>query len=269
MSESAAGGEPLIRAEDVTVRFGGLKALDGVTFDIARDEIFGIIGPNGAGKSTLINVLSGIYGASRGQIFFEGRKLAGLKPHMAVRRGIVRTFQNSRLFTDLSVLDNVLIGMHSRMKGGVLDAALWRRHTRRDLAWGSEEAIELLRELSPTLVDRRHARAGELPQADKRRVEIARAMASDPRLLMLDEPSAGMDVEDTERLVADIKRLKSERPGLSVVVIEHDMALMRTLPDRVMVLNYGELIALDTFENAVQVEAVREAYLGHKEAEHA
>lgn len=269
MSERPDERAPLIRAEDVTVQFGGLCALDGVGFDILHDEIFGIIGPNGAGKSTLINVLSGIYPVSRGQLSFEGTRLARLKPHLAVRRGIVRTFQSSRLFTDLSVLDNVLTGMHCRMKGGVLDAALWRWHTRRDLARGAEEAVELLRELSPTLVDRRNTPAGELPQADKRRVEIARAMASGPRLLMLDEPSAGMDAEDTERLVEDIKRLKAQRPGLSVVVIEHDMALMRTLPDRIMVLNYGQRIALDTFEAAVQVDAVREAYLGYKEAEHA
>ncbi len=269
MNERTGERAPLIRAEEVGVQFGGLSALDGVSFDIEHDEIFGIIGPNGAGKSTLINVLSGIYPLSRGRLSFEGTSLARLKPHLAVRRGIVRTFQNSRLFTELSVLDNVLIGMHCRMKGGVLDAALLRRHTRRDLARGAEEAIELLRELSPTLVDRRHTPAGELPQADKRRVEIARAMASNPRLLMLDEPSAGMDVEDTERLVEDIKRLKAERTGLAVVVIEHDLSLMRTLPDRIMVLNYGQRIALDTFEAAIQVEAVREAYLGYKETEHA
>lgn len=269
MSEGTNGRTPLVRAEDVGVRFGGLTALDGVGFDIARDEIFGIIGPNGAGKSTLINVLSGIYPLSRGRLAFDGMRLARLKPHLAVRRGIARTFQNSRLFTDLSVLDNVLIGMHCRMKGGVLDAALWRWHTRRDLARGTEEAAELLHELSPTLAGRRHTPAGELPQADKRRVEIARAMASNPRLLMLDEPSAGMGAEDTERLVEDIKRLKAQRPGLSVVVIEHDMALMRTLPDRVMVLNHGERIALGTFEQVVGVEAVREAYLGTRAVEHA
>jgi branched-chain amino acid transport system ATP-binding protein len=269
MNERPDESAPLVRAEDLTVRFGGLSALEGVGFEIAHDEIFGIIGPNGAGKSTLINVLSGIYPLTRGRLSFDGATLGGLKPHRAVRRGIVRTFQNSRLFTDLSVLDNVLIGMHTRMKGGVLDAALWRWHTRRDLARGTEEAVELLRELGPALVERRHTPAGVLPQADKRRVEIARALASGPRLLMLDEPSAGMGSADTQRLVEDIKRLKAQRPGLSVVVIEHDLALMRTLPERVMVLDYGERIALDTFEAAVQVEAVREAYLGSKGAEHA
>lgn len=265
-SEAAA---PMVTAEDVTVQFGGLTAVDSVSFDIGCDEIFGIIGPNGAGKSTLINVLSGIYRPTSGRVLFEGRDIVGVKPHHAVRRGVVRTFQNSRLFGDLSVLDNVLIGMHTRMRGGVLDAALWRRHTRCDLARGTEEAEALLRELSEHLADRRHVSARDLPQADKRRVEIARALAAQPKLLMLDEPSAGMGTRDTERLVEDVKRIKAEREGLSVVVIEHDMALMRTLPDRVLVLNYGARIALDTFEAIVQLEAVREAYLGHKEAQHA
>lgn len=269
MRANAETGQPLVVAEDVTVQFGGLKAVDSVSFDIGRDEIFGIIGPNGAGKSTLINVLSGIYRPTSGRVLFEGRDVVGIKPHHAVRRGIVRTFQNSRLFGDLSVLDNILIGMHTRMRGGVLDAALWRRHTRRDLAHGTKEAEALLRELSEDLVDRRHVAARDLPQADKRRVEIARALASQPKLLMLDEPSAGMDSRDTERLVEDVKRIKSKRAGLSVVVIEHDMALMRTLPDRVLVLNYGARIALDTFEAVVQLDAVREAYLGHREAQHA
>lgn len=260
---------PLLSVEDLTVQFGGLKALDGVDFSIASDEIFGIIGPNGAGKSTLINVLSGIYRPSSGRVRFQGRDVTGIKPHRAVRLGIVRTFQNSRLFGDLSVLDNVLIGMHTRMKGGVLDAALRRRRTRQELDRGNQEAEALLGELSPALVDRLYTPARELPQADKRRVEIARALASDPKLLMLDEPSAGMDARDTQRLVEDIRRLKGERSGLSVVVIEHDMAFMKALPDRVMVLNYGALIALDTFEAAIRVEAVREAYLGHKEQRHA
>lgn len=269
MPAATDAAQPIVMAEDITVQFGGLRAVDSVSFDIGRDEIFGIIGPNGAGKSTLINVLSGIYRPTSGRMLFEGRNVIGLKPHQAVRRGIVRTFQNSRLFGDLSVLDNVLIGMHTRMSGGVLDAALWRRHTRRDMARGAEEAEALLGELSEDLVDRRHVPARDLPQADKRRVEIARALASRPKLLMLDEPSAGMSTRDTERLVADVKRIKAEREGLSVVVIEHDMALMRTLPDRVMVLNYGALIALDTFEAVVELAAVREAYLGHKEAHHA
>lgn len=260
---------PLLSVENLTVQFGGLKALDAVGFNIAADEIFGIIGPNGAGKSTLINVLSGIYRPTSGRVRFEGRDMTGIKPHRAVRLGIVRTFQTSRLFGDLSVLDNVLIGMHTRMKGGVLDAALRRRRTRQELERGNQEAEALLGELSPALVDRRYAPARELPQADKRRVEIARALASGPKLLMLDEPTAGMDAGDTQQLVEDIRRLKAERSGLSVVVIEHDMAFMRALPERVMVLNYGAMIALDSFEAAIQVEAVRKAYLGGKEQQHA
>lgn len=258
------GNEALLKAEDVTVRFGGLTAVDAVSFQIQADEILGVIGPNGAGKSTLINVLSGIYRPSQGRVVFDGRDVTRLKPHQAVRLGVVRTFQNSRLFGDLSVLDNVLIGMHTRTRGGIFDAVVRRRHAMRELRKAVIEATELLEELGGELLERRLLPARELPHADKRRLEIARALAACPRLLLLDEPSAGMDVDETDRLVVDIKRLRGERPGLAVMVIEHDMNLMRQLPDRILVLNYGKRIALGDFEEISAIEEVRSAYLGRR-----
>lgn len=252
----------LLKAQDVTVSFGGLVALDSVSFDIKRDEILGIIGPNGAGKSTLINVMSGIYEASRGQVNFAGRNMARIKPHQAVRMGIVRTFQNSRLFGDLSVLDNVLIGMHTQTQGGILKAVFMQRSADRELRRNAEAATALLEELGGELVKQRMSPARDLAHADKRRLEIARALAASPKLLLLDEPAAGMGAVDTENLVKDIKRIRAERPGLAVAIIEHDMSLMRTLPDRIMVLNFGQRIALGDFHTVSQNEAVRIAYLG-------
>lgn len=259
---TVAEKETLFKAEDVTVQFGGLTALDSVSFGIRPDEILGIIGPNGAGKSTLINVMSGIYRASRGQVSFDGRAIARIKPHQAVGLGIVRTFQTSRLFNELSVLDNVLAGMHTQTRGGVLSAVFRRRRTMQELRKAADQATRLLQELGGELMEQRLSPAAGLTHADKRRLEIARALAARPRLLLLDEPSAGMDTTETERLVADIKRLRSQRPGLAVGIIEHDMGLMRTLPDRVMVLNFGERIAIGDFSEVSKNETVRAAYLG-------
>lgn len=252
----------LLKADDVTVKFGGLTALDSVNFEVMPNEIFGIIGPNGAGKSTLLNVMSGIYRASHGQITFDGRDMKRIKPHQAVRLGVVRTFQNSRLFGDLSVLDNVLIGMHTRTHCGIFDAVLRRGRAMRELRQAADHATTLLEELGGELMAQRLAPARGLTYADKRRLEIARALAAEPRLLLLDEPAAGMGTAETERLVEDIKRLRNQRPELAVVVIEHDMGLMRALADRVMVLNYGQRIALGDFQEVSNNEVVRTAYLG-------
>jgi len=254
--------ESLLKVDNVSVRFGGLIAIDSISFDIRRDEIFGIIGPNGAGKSTLINVMSGIYRPTEGQISVEGRKIQRIKPHQAVKLGIVRTFQNSRLFNELSVLDNVLIGMHLHTYGGVLKATFLRKRTMRELQDAARQATTLLGELGGELMEQRMMPAQGLAHADKRRLEIARALAARPRLLLLDEPAAGMGDSDTKQLVQDINRLRAQRPGLAIGIIEHDMNLMRSLPDRIMVLNYGRQIAIGDFQTVSQNEEVRSAYLG-------
>jgi branched-chain amino acid transport system ATP-binding protein len=254
--------ETILRCAGATMRFGGLTALDDVSFTLARGQVLGVIGPNGAGKSTIFNLLTGIHRPQAGEITFFGQDLTRTAPHEIVRLGIARTFQTSRLFHDLSVLDNVLIGMHTRTTGGVLQAIFCHGKTRLQLERAAEEAGALLRAVSPSLFQDRLRPARELPQADRRRLEIARALAAAPKLLLLDEPSSGMDEDETRQLVADIRRICAERRDLSLIVIEHDMALVAELPDHVIVLDYGRKIAEGPFDEVRRAKSVQEAYLG-------
>lgn len=255
---------PLLACESVSVRFGGLAAVDQVSFTVAAGEILGVIGPNGAGKSTLFNAITGIYRASSGSIRFAGRELIGRPTHQIVKYGIARTFQSSRLFVDMSVLDNVVIGLHTQTRTGVLDAVLRYGFARRELDAAAARAEQLLMAVSSDLFEQRYRRAGELAQADRRRLEIARALASEPRLLLLDEPSSGMDDKETQALVRDIRAICERRPDLAIGIIEHDMSVVAALPDRVMVLDYGRKIAEGTFDSVRALEHVQQAYLGGK-----
>jgi branched-chain amino acid transport system ATP-binding protein len=254
--------EVALRCEGAVMRFGGLTALDHVSFTLGRGQVLGVIGPNGAGKSTLFNLLTGIYRPQAGAITFLGHDLTRAAPHQIVRLGIGRTFQTSRLFQDLSVLDNVVIGMHTRTSGGVLGAIFKHGRARRQLEQAAERAGALLQSVSPGLYEDRLRPARQLPQADRRRLEIARALAAQPKLLLLDEPSSGMDEDETAQLVADVRRIRAERPELSMIVIEHDMALVMELPERVIVLDYGRKIAEGRFDEVRRMKAVQEAYLG-------
>jgi branched-chain amino acid transport system ATP-binding protein len=251
------------------MRFGGLVAMAEVDFDLKRGEILGIIGPNGAGKSTLLNIITGIYVPSSGEVRLEGEPLNGVPPHKIVGRGIARTFQSSRLFSDLSVIDNVVIGRHSKTRSGVIDAIFRRGRADREMSASVSIAEELLKAVSRDLFEQRHRPAGELPQADRRRLEIARAVASEPKVLLLDEPSSGMDDSDTDALMDDIRALCAARPDLSLMIIEHDMRLVAALPHRVMVLDYGQKLADGPFEEVRLVPRVQEAYLGRKAAQNA
>ena len=257
---------PLLETRGLSIRFGGLIAVSGVDLSLKAGEILCIIGPNGAGKSTLFNMISGIYRPSAGKVLLDGRDITGTPAHRIAEAGIARTFQSSRLFTDLTLVDNVVIGMHCRTRTGVLDALLRPGRARAELDAAAERAGELLRLVSPHLHERRHTLAGTLPQADRRRLEIARALASDPRLIMLDEPSSGMDDRDTDALIEDIHMTMAERPGLSYIIIEHDMRLVAALPERVVVIDYGEKIAEGHFSEVRLMPRVQEAYLGQKAA---
>ena len=259
----------LLEGEGLTMRFGGLVAMAEVSFTLQRGEILGIIGPNGAGKSTLFNLITGLYRPSSGEVRLEGQRLAGIPTHKIVARGIARTFQSSRLFGDLSVVDNVVIGRHTHTRSGVLDAIFRRGKAQRELAESYSVAEDLLRSVSRGLYDQRHRPAAELPQADRRRLEIARALASQPKVLLLDEPSSGMDDADTDALVADIRSICAARPELAVMVIEHDMRLIAALPHRVMVLDYGQKLADGPYEEVRQIPRVQEAYLGRRANRHA
>ncbi len=255
----------LLTVEGLSISFGGLRALRGVGFEVTRGQVYSIIGPNGAGKTTLFNCLSGIYRPDAGRVVFRGEEIQGLRPDAVARRGLARTFQNLELFARMSVMENLMLGRHLHMKTGVLRGALllgrWSFAAREEVAHRArvEEIVEHL-ELAAV----RDKPVGSLPYGTQKRVELGRALALEPELLLLDEPCAGMNAEERQDLVFWVQDIRAET-GATVLLIEHDMGLVMDVSDRVLVLNFGEAIAEGTPAEVRRHPEVLRAYLGEDE----
>jgi ABC-type branched-subunit amino acid transport system ATPase component len=252
----------LLSCTKVTRRFGGVVALDGLDLQLDEGGVLGLIGPNGSGKTTFFNVLTGIFPATSGEVQFAGAPITDLRPQEVYRAGIARTFQRSRLCLPLSIFDNLMIGNHQRLHHGLWFNLVRRDALARQVEQARADAIELLRTFDEPLTSRLGDPVSRVPMIDRRRIEICRALISRPQLLLLDEPSAGMTHEETQRLMDDLLIVKRRMARLTIILIEHEMSVIERITDRCVVLNYGRKIAEGTYAEVARDPLVRQAYLG-------
>lgn len=251
-----------LSVNNLTMKFGGLVAIDNFSWSLHKGEILGIIGPNGAGKTTVFNVVSGLYTPTAGEIRFKGCIINGLPPNKIAKMGIKRTFQQSRLFDNISVLDNILVGMATQSKDILIKAIFRRRLLSLELERNIQKSQNILRHFSLFLADNPYKKAGDLVPGERRKLEICRALASDPDVLLLDEPAAGMDPNESTELMEDILKIQEFRKDIGIILIEHDMAVVQKTADFIVVLSYGKEIARGSFAEVSSNPLVQEAYLG-------
>ena len=252
----------LLEADGLVRRFGGVVALDGLDLAVASNEILGLIGPNGSGKTTFFNVVTGIYGADEGRVIFDGVDITKAASRAVYQAGISRTFQRSRLSLPLSIFDNIMIGNHKRLNQGLWFNLVRRADFRREFEENYRAARALVEVFEPGLADRLFEPVAGLPMIDRRRIEICRALISAPRLLLLDEPSAGMTHDETAELMNDILLVRERNKDLTIVIVEHEMGVIERITDRCIVLNFGRKIAEGPYREVAADAQVQEAYLG-------
>ena len=252
----------LLEVRGLTKKFGGVTALDGVDLNVDRGEILGLIGPNGSGKTTLFNVVTAIDGADAGAIRFEGADISRASPQAVHRAGVARTFQRSRLSLPLSIFDNVMIGNHKRLSRGLWFNLMRRGAFRREFEQNYAAARALVQVFDPPLAERLFEPVAGLPMIDRRRIEICRALIGEPKLLLLDEPSAGMTQDETAELMRDILQIREHRADLTIIIVEHEMGVIERITGRCAVLNFGKKIAEGPYQQIAADPRVQEAYLG-------
>jgi len=252
----------LLKAEGIVRKFGGVVALDHLDLEVKPDEIVGLIGPNGSGKTTFFNVVTGIYGANEGRILFNGADITCASSRAVYNAGISRTFQRSRLSLPLSIFDNIMIGNHKRLRQGLWFNLVRRGDFKREFERSYAEARALVEVFEPALADRMFEPVAGLPMIDRRRIEICRALISAPKLLLLDEPSAGMTHDETAELMNDILLVRERNRHLAIIIVEHEMGVIERITDRCVVLNFGRKIAEGPYRAVAADAQVQEAYLG-------